>query len=121
MELRHGRRPDPRHTDGEGTDRPHHARSRCLYPAAKFLKEFAVKDLIVVDDYCCGIAGSYGFKKEKHRLSMEIGSHLFKAIKDTGPSLVITDCGTCKVQIKDGTGISVKHPSVVLREYLKMQ
>ena len=24
MELRHGRRPDPRRADGEGTDRPHH-------------------------------------------------------------------------------------------------
>jgi len=90
-------------------------------PAAKLLKEFAVKNLTVVDDYCCGIAGSYGFKKEKHRLSLEIGSHLFKAIKDINPSLVITDCGTCKVQIKDGTGISVNHPSVVLREYLKIQ
>jgi hypothetical protein len=27
-ELRHGRRPDPRHPDLQGTDRPHHGRGR---------------------------------------------------------------------------------------------
>ncbi|HPZ09827.1 MAG TPA: anaerobic glycerol-3-phosphate dehydrogenase subunit C [Candidatus Eremiobacteraeota bacterium] len=87
-------------------------------PAAKILKEFSVKELIVEDSYCCGIAGTYGFKKEKHNLSLQIGSSLFKAIKESSPSLVITDCGTCKVQIFDGTGISVKHPALLLNEYL---
>lgn len=87
-------------------------------PAVKFLREYGVKELMVVDDYCCGIAGSYGFKKEKHKLSMEIGSSLFNAVKSFGAELVITDCGTCKVQIKDGTGVEVKHPAVVMNDYL---
>ena len=30
LELRHGRRPDPRHPDGEGIDRPDHGRGRRL-------------------------------------------------------------------------------------------
>ena len=90
-------------------------------PAAHILRDFAVEDLIVEDSYCCGIAGTYGFKKEKHNLSLKIGSSLFKAIKKSNTSLVLTDCGTCKVQIIDGTGINVKHPAVLLSDFISGQ
>ncbi len=90
-------------------------------PATHILRDFAVEDLIVEDIYCCGIAGTYGFKKEKHNLSLEIGSSLFKAIKESRTSLVLTDCGTCKVQIVDGTGINVKHPAVLLSDFISDQ
>ena len=89
------------------------------FSCGKFLKEFCVQNLKVSDDYCCGIAGSYGFKKEKHSLSMKIGEPLFNAIKEASPELVITDCGTCKAQIKDGTSLTVKHPLLVLESYMK--
>ena len=32
---------------------------------------------------CCGISGSYGFKKEKYDVAASVGSDLFKAVKDS--------------------------------------
>ncbi|MDQ7821626.1 MAG: anaerobic glycerol-3-phosphate dehydrogenase subunit C [Candidatus Eremiobacteraeota bacterium] len=87
-------------------------------PAAALLRRAAVRELIVEDSYCCGIAGTFGFKKERFAMALDIGTPLFNAIKRSGAGLVITDCGTCTLQIADGTGITVKHPAVVLRDYL---
>lgn len=88
-------------------------------PAAKLLKDLAVDELLVEDNYCCGISGTYGFKKEKYSLAMDIGQPLFDEIKGSQAPLVITDCGTCKLQIVHGTGVEVKHPAVILEKYLK--
>ena len=88
-------------------------------PAANLLKAIAIKELIIEDSYCCGISGTYGFKKEKYALSMAIGGPLFQDIKESQVPLVITDCGTCKLQIEHGTGVTVNHPAVILENYLK--
>ena len=32
---------------------------------------------------CCGISGSYGFKKEQYDVAASVGSDLFKAVKDS--------------------------------------
>ena len=32
---------------------------------------------------CCGISGSYGFKKEKYDVAASVGSDLFKAVNDS--------------------------------------
>ncbi|MHC9542389.1 MAG: anaerobic glycerol-3-phosphate dehydrogenase subunit C [Vulcanimicrobiota bacterium] len=90
-------------------------------PAASYLRKHAVKDLIIDDRFCCGISGTFGFKKEKYSLSMEIGSPLFERIKESGASAVITDCSTCTLQIGDGTGLPVIHPVVALRNAIKVQ
>jgi len=88
-------------------------------PAASYLRKYAVKELIVDDRFCCGISGTFGFKKEKYHLSMEIGSPLFARIKESGATTVITDCGTCSLQIADGTGLPVIHPVVALSKAIK--
>lgn len=88
-------------------------------PAASILKENVIDEMIIEDSYCCGNAGTYGYKKEKYDLAKEIGSSLFKDIKDSKTDLVITDCGPCKLQIEEQTKVSVKHPVLVLRDYLK--
>ncbi len=88
------------------------------YPGASILRKYAVKELMLEDSYCCGISGTYGFKKEKYDLSKAIGKPLFDAIKASETSLVITDCGTCKLQIEQEAGVFVKHTAQVLREYL---
>lgn len=85
-------------------------------PAAGILRESAVSELLVRDSLCCGIAGTYGFKKEKYDLSMKIGGSLFEDIRKEAPDVVITDCGTCAIQIHQGTGIRVTHPVIALQE-----
>lgn len=71
------------------------------------------------DAGCCGISGSYGFKKEKYEIGMAIGEKLFNTIKASRIKLVSTECGTCREQIIHGTGHECKHPLSILRERLE--
>ncbi len=64
---------------------------------------------------CCGISGSYGFKKEKHEVSMNVGAELFRAVKESGAGIVATECGTCRLQITGATGVQSLHPFSIVR------
>jgi Fe-S oxidoreductase len=74
----------------------------------------------LIEDGCCGMAGSFGFEKEHFDLSQKIGSlKLFPAIKHKNPDEIITACGTsCRHQIKDGTGEISYHPIEILFDAL---
>ena len=76
-------------------------------------------ELLEIKDSCCGIAGTFGMKKENFDLSMKIGSLLFSEIKNTAPEMVLSGCGTCQLQISQGTGEDVFHPIVLINEALK--
>ena len=41
-------------------------------------------DFIQLDSHCCGIAGTYGFKKEYYEYSQAIGEPLFRQILESG-------------------------------------
>lgn len=68
------------------------------------------------DAGCCGISGNYGFKDDKYDISMEIGSGLFKAIKDSGRDTVVSECGTCRLQIGHGANVKTLHPLTLVRK-----
>ena len=70
---------------------------------------------------CCGIAGTYGFKKENYEASQAIGKPLFDEIKAVAPDFVACDCETCKWQIEMSTGIPVKNPISILAEALDLE
>ena len=59
---------------------------------------------------CCGIAGTYGYKKEKFQISQSIGDPLFEFIKNINAPLAICDSETCRWQITHGTGMPAVHP-----------
>ncbi len=65
---------------------------------------------------CCGISGSYGFKKEKYTISMQVGQGLFDTIKRAQVDLCSTECGTCRVQIEHGTSKQCLHPVSLLKQ-----
>jgi glycerol-3-phosphate dehydrogenase subunit C len=67
-------------------------------------------------DRCCGLAGTFGLKKENYDLSMQIGEHLFEEIRKSGVDRVVTNCGSCAIQIAQGTGLNVVHPLTLLAE-----
>ena len=64
---------------------------------------------------CCGISGSYGFKKEKYEIAAAVGSDLFQTIKTSGATQCVTECGTCRIQITHHTGLPSIHPLSLLR------
>lgn len=75
-------------------------------------------ELTVLDSQCCGIAGTYGFKKENYATAQGIGAPLFRQIEESGADLVVTDCETCKWQIEMSTGKTCEHPMTLLARAL---
>lgn len=63
---------------------------------------------------CCGIAGTYGYKKEKYDIAMEVGAKLFEFIHQSQAPAVICDSETCRWQITHGTGLPAVHPAEIL-------
>ncbi len=67
-------------------------------------------------DGCCGQSGTYGFKEENSRVARKVGQQLVEAIAAGDPDLVVTDCGTCSLQIGRLSGMRCEHPLLVLRQ-----
>ena len=89
------------------------------YYSIELLKMIPWLDLTVLEQNCCGISGTFGFKKENYEYSQKIGEKLFKDIEEAKPDIVITDCETCKWQIEMSTGSLVLNPIEVLLDYLE--
>lgn len=78
-------------------------------------------ELIPLTSHCCGIAGTYGFKKEYYEYSQGIGQPLFRQILDSGCDFVACDCETCKWQIEMSTHVPVLNPISVLAEAIDVE
>jgi glycerol-3-phosphate dehydrogenase subunit C len=76
-------------------------------------------EFTLLDSNCCGISGTYGFKKENYEASQAIGKPLFDQIKSVNPDFVACDCETCKWQLEMSTPYKVKHPISILAEALE--
>ncbi len=85
----------------------------------ELIKRVPGVELIVLDSQCCGIAGTYGFKKENYDVSQGIGAGLFRQIEESGADMVITDCETCKWQIEMSTSKKCEHPISLLARALE--
>lgn len=63
---------------------------------------------------CCGIAGTYGVKREKYQIGMDVGADLFAFVSNSKSDLALCDSETCRWQITHGTGVASKHPIEIL-------
>ena len=88
--------------------------------STELLKKIPGVELTILDSNCCGIAGTYGFKKENYEVSQAIGKPLFDQIGRLKPDFVACDCETCKWQIEMSTEKEVKNPISVLAEALDL-
>ena len=89
------------------------------YFSIELMRMIPGMELTVLDQECCGIAGTFGFKKENYDYSQAIGGKLFDSIRASAAEAVITDCETCKWQIEMGTGLPVLNPVSVLAQALE--
>ena len=71
-------------------------------------------DVVESESNCCGVAGTYGLKREKYDIAMQVGAGLFKQIADTAPDRAVCDSETCRWQIEHATRVSTVHPVEVL-------
>ncbi|MBI5963263.1 MAG: FAD-binding protein [Chloroflexi bacterium] len=72
-------------------------------------------DVDVLDTGCCGMAGTFGYDAEHYDLSMQVGElKLFPFLRrssNCNPQLEVASTGSaCRLQIKQGVGVSAKHP-----------
>ncbi len=67
-------------------------------------------EIIELPRECCGMAGSYGLKKENEEIATKAGKSLFEIIQKEQPHFVATPCGMCRTQFQIHTGIKAVHP-----------
>lgn len=84
------------------------------FPAMELMKLIPGVEVIESGHPCCGIAGTYGLKKEKYDIAQAVGKPLFEFVKDTNPDLATCETETCRWQIRQGTGAKVVHPIEVV-------
>lgn len=89
------------------------------YYSTELLRMIPSVELIQLDSQCCGIGGTYGFKKENYATSQAVGEGLFRKIEASGCDVVSTDCETCKWQIEMSTSKEVIHPLSILANALE--
>lgn len=88
-------------------------------PSINLLRMLDGVSCVNADAGCCGISGSYGFKKEKYEISMEIGADLFQKVKESSAPYATCECGTCRIQIQHGSGKLTPHPVTFMRARLE--
>ena len=89
------------------------------YYSIELLRMIPDVEITVLKPNCCGIGGTYGFKKENYENAQKIGEPLFREIEEGGFDLVVSDCETCKWQIEMSTSLKCKHPVTVFAEALE--
>jgi Fe-S oxidoreductase len=72
-------------------------------------------DVKLLDSGCCGMAGPFGFEKDKYDLSQKLGERvLLPAIRNNPNAIVVSDGFSCCEQITQNTNARPKHLAEVL-------
>jgi Fe-S oxidoreductase len=89
--------------------------------AIESLLERAALSPKTLDAGCCGMAGSFGFDKNKYQLSMQIGERvLLPTVRAAASETLIVATGySCREQIAQSTGRRALHPAEVLNMALR--
>jgi glycerol-3-phosphate dehydrogenase subunit C len=86
------------------------------FPALDLFALIPGLEAIDMDHDCCGIAGTYGLKREKYDIAMAVGEPLFRRIRATGATEAACDSETCRWQIGAATGARLRHPVEILAD-----
>ena len=78
--------------------------------------EQACGSVVVPDTGCCGMAGPFGFEREKYEVSQKLGERvLLPAVRAVGEETLVVSGGfSCREQIAQGTGRRALHIAEVL-------
>ena len=85
-------------------------------PAMEILKLIPGVEAVESGATCCGIAGTYGLKKEKYEIAQAVGKPLFDKVKEVNPEYAMCDTETCRWQIRKGSGAQVEHPIFLVHQ-----
>jgi glycerol-3-phosphate dehydrogenase subunit C len=83
-------------------------------PALDLMALIPELEVVDSDATCCGVAGTYGLKREKYPIAMDVGAGLFRQIADNRSDLAVCDSETCRWHIEHATGVRTAHPVEML-------
>jgi glycerol-3-phosphate dehydrogenase subunit C len=86
------------------------------YPAVKIFEQIEGLECFVLDDNCCGLAGTYGFKKRNQDIAHKLGVIASIPIRALNVDAVVADCGACRMQLGHYTGLSALDPVEIIAE-----
>jgi FAD/FMN-containing dehydrogenase/Fe-S oxidoreductase len=94
----------------------HHKALMTINDEESLLRKMGV-ELQSLDSGCCGMAGPFGFQKDKFEISQAIGERiLLPAVRNAAwDTLIVADGFSCREQILQGTGRSAMHLAEVLK------
>jgi FAD/FMN-containing dehydrogenase/Fe-S oxidoreductase len=93
-----------------------HHKSVFTMNAEKSLLEATGAKVTMLDSGCCGMAGPFGFEKDKYEVSRMLGERvLLPAVRDAAiETLIVTDGFSCREQIAQNTSRRAVHFAEVL-------
>jgi glycerol-3-phosphate dehydrogenase subunit C len=83
-------------------------------PALDLLALIPQLQVVESEAVCCGIAGTYGLKREKYDIAMAVGGDLFAQVGACGATSTTCDSETCRWQIEAATALPSAHPIELL-------
>jgi FAD/FMN-containing dehydrogenase/Fe-S oxidoreductase len=98
----------------------HHKALMKMDDEQEILKRLGL-DFEVLDDGCCGMAGSFGFEKEHYDVSLAVGElALLPAVRKAGSdTLIVTNGFSCREQIEQTTERRPLHLAQILQMALQ--
>jgi Fe-S oxidoreductase len=80
-------------------------------------------DLQSIDSGCCGMAGPFGFERDKYAVSQAVGERvLLPAVRNTpADALIVSDGFSCREQILQATGRKALHLAEAMQLGLRRQ
>ncbi|HOC59092.1 MAG: anaerobic glycerol-3-phosphate dehydrogenase subunit C [Syntrophaceae bacterium] len=91
------------------------------YPAASLMKLIPGLTTRILDDACCGLSGSYGFKKTNETTAQQLGERAVSLIRQTNAEAIVADCGSCRMQLGGLSGMETLDPVEILWKSLQIQ
>ena len=75
-------------------------------------------DPVLLQTGCCGMAGSFGYEKDKYDVSMQVGEQvLFPSLRSLPDDATVCAPGfSCRHQINDGVQRQALHPAVIMEK-----
>jgi glycerol-3-phosphate dehydrogenase subunit C len=111
---------DGRHSNGELS---HPVRTKVLYhppcqlrahgvgfPALEIMRTIPGLNVVTSESACCGIGGTYGYDRNRHRVSMSIVEALRDQVAAERPDAIVCDSETCRWHLQSVAGVPAVHP-----------
>ena len=88
-------------------------------PATELLRLVPGLSIEVSEAECCGVAGTYGYDRDRHDIAVAVGRDLVDQIVEVAPDAVVCDSETCRWNIAASAGVPCVHPIEVLAASLE--